>query len=497
MALVYLLFIFAYSLLLRLKGITDPLPFWVDEFSTAKQGRYLLEYGLGVWNNIPGVVFEHHNITTHIFTALSFAVFGQSEWAARVPSVIIGSLVPVMVFIFARKVYGSITAISASLLAATSYIIITWSRQARGYVLQELLVLIALYLYVKLNEKWSKRRFAVLAFVCVLGITTHVYFYLVVGSMMLHYALYNYKKLVSKWTVLAIVILIAILWKQGVLSVLDSPFLGANNLWYYHSFLWRVYGLITFLAVLGLAAGYFNKRKETILLAIYLVLHLGFVTFGFGHYMTKYLLPVFPLLFILAAYFISETFKKQRFVPIAAVLFIILNGDKFVVKPKMHYSLNNDFREIAVIDYNRVYGIIQKKGDLAQGKTAIIDTWTDRARWYVGNEYGPIYLFRWEDESGRVTGHVKNTPHTVKPDGTKWATHEQLAFIGTVKDLQLAMKKYPKGFIFIDDSTLPKEVIDYVKNNLKDEVAVDRLDKEIAVNPLSVWPSTLYSWGVK
>ncbi|PIP32281.1 hypothetical protein COX23_05550, partial [Candidatus Gottesmanbacteria bacterium CG23_combo_of_CG06-09_8_20_14_all_37_19] len=76
-----LIFIFVISFFFRLYGIARNDPFWVDEFGTAIQARYVLKYGLSVFNN-SNVNFEPHNITTHFLVALFFKLFGQKEWIA-------------------------------------------------------------------------------------------------------------------------------------------------------------------------------------------------------------------------------------------------------------------------------------------------------------------------------------------------------------------------------------------------------------------------------
>jgi len=507
----FVMAIFIVSLLFRLRGlISINPPFWVDEVFTASQANLVLKYGLNVFNNSK-IYFEYHNISIHFLVALFFQIFGQKEWVARLPFVLIGSLVPVAAFIFSRFIFNLPTSIIASLLISFSYMEIVWSRQARGYVLQQLLVLVVFYLYFKiisLNKKPQVWQYLLLALTLILGILTHTMFYLVIASLFIHYFVFNFSKiklfLKSFYFYIFIIAGGILIYLSGigntVLYFYNSKTFFTNNLWYYHSFLWREYGLILFLAIIGLLVGFKNKFKETSLIFIYLIFHLLFLSFIFKPYVSRYLLPIFPLLFISSGYAltnIQRLFYDRSHIVIAFLisLFFIVNGYKFVNKPKQYYSVNHDFREIANIDYHQLYQQVKEKISKTEQPVAIIETLPDRAQWYLGYDYEPIYLFRWTDEEGLVNGLHKKTAFVYNEYGEKIiAPNSSLRIIGNLNDLKKAINKYYKGFIFIDDSSLPQDVIKYAQTNLKKELYLDHyyLDD----NPYSIWPATLYSWGI-
>lgn len=509
---IFLIGIFIISLLYRLRGlISINPPFWVDEIFTASQANVILKYGLNIFDKTK-TYFEYHNITTHFLVALFFNVFEQKEWVARLPFVIIGSFVPVMAFIFSRFIFSLSTSIISSILISFAYIEIVWSRQARGYVLQQLLVLATFYLYFKiigLNKKPQIWQYLLFALTLILGILTHTMFYLVIASLILHYFILNFFKiklfLKSIYFYIFFIVGAVLIYLSGIVNIVlyfyNSKTFFTNNLWYYHSFLWREYGLILFLAIVGLLIGFKNKFKETSLISIYLIIHLLFLSFIFKPYISRYLLPIFPLIFILASYAlvnIQKLFYDRRHILAAFLIgvFFIGNGYKFVNKPKQYYSVNHDFREISNIDYNQVYSLIKEKLANKISPVVIIETLPDRAQWYLGYDYKPIYLFRWTDEEGLVNGLQKKTEYKYNLEGEKvLAQAESLKLIGNLDDLKKAIKKYSFGFIFIDDSSLSKEIIDYAENNFNKEIYLDHyyLDD----NPNSIWPATLYSWGFK
>ena len=505
--------IFLVSFLYRYHGLKTNIPFWVDEFSTARNARLILKYGVNVFTT-PNIIFENNNFAPNILVASSIKVFGEQEWAARLPFIVIGSLVPVATLILAAELFGTPTGIIAALLTTFSYFMITWSRQARGYVLQQLLVLLTIYTYIKVIRKYSLASMFSLIFLIILGLLTHALYILLIFSLVVHFILLNIKNLkiiFSKRGVVIsvfLILLLLVLMYQNLFTVLKLNLGGTNNVWYYHSFLWREYTLLTFLAIIGLFLGLLKNWRSNSLIAIYLLFHLVFINFFYGHYLTKYLLPIFPLLFIYMALTITQltyhtitSYAPKRFktdkrvhliLPVIIVLFIILNGDKFVTKSKAYYSLNHDFREISNIDYNRVYDII-KKAPLEN--TAIIETWPDRAKWYLGNDFPNLYYFRWQDDAGFELGQPKHTTFIYNKQAEKVIPDtENLRFVGKLSDLKRAIKTYPKGFIFIDDSTLPKEIIDYANIHFKKGIYLDHYPLDD--NPYSLWPATLYSWGI-
>jgi len=503
--------IFLVSFYLRFNN--ESHPFWVDEFSTADQAQKITQFGFKVFSQNESY-FESHNITTHAVVTLFFNLFEESVFSARFPFMIIGSLVPVLTFLFARKYLNKSSAWGAVLLTVFSYWQITWSQQARGYVLQQVLVLLSMILYCSFFK--SKRKIKSLLFlgiVVVLGFMTHATYLLVLLGMIVHYLIFNNKKIWIQITqplllmILAIFILVA-----NYVGLLKTIFNNlqiilvnglSNNLWYYHSFLWREQTLISFMAILGAVLGFKKAKSRSVVILLLLAIgaYLLFVSFLFAPYVSRYLLPIFPLLIILAGIAISEiaalVSKKYHFlISILIVLFIILNGDKFTIKPKVFYSVNHDVREIALIDYDRVYEIIKAKGELDKNKTAVIDTWPSRMKWYLGENQEYFYTFRWLDEPGTVNGLEKKTLFKVNQNGEKFIPKTgvpPVKLIGELSDLKLAMSKYPQGFIWIDDSSMNAAVISYVEENFYQELYLDHYPLDD--NPYSIWPGTLYSWG--
>jgi 4-amino-4-deoxy-L-arabinose transferase-like glycosyltransferase len=301
-------------------------PFWVDEFSTVAQAKLFLRYGWRVFHDATQYV-EYHNILPHLLVAGSFRWLGEGEFAARLPFMITGALVPVSLYALVQKSFGRYTAFLTGVLAATSYFLITWSRQARGYMLQELLAFVAFILYFQLTTQkkssfWLKIAFGVSLF---LGMLTHTMFVLVIAALAIHYLLFYFRSvrvLITKPWVWGILLLGAISGLvTGQFSTIAnylSLFLQtglSNNVWYYHAFLWREYALVTFLGTVGLGIAFFTHRKMTTLFLIHAFLQLFFVCFIMGPYVSRYILFIFTYLLIGMAYtltYFTDLIKKQH-----------------------------------------------------------------------------------------------------------------------------------------------------------------------------------------
>lgn len=507
--------IFLISFFYRFRGLTLNTPFWVDEFSSAVQAQLILERGLAVFYN-SDIKIDHHNITSYSLIALSFKLFGQHEWSARLPFAVIGSLLPVFIYLLSKKIYGMRVALSASLFSIFSYFLIVWARQARGYVLLQVCVVLAMWLYFKLIEKQKFSIFLRVSLVLVffIGIFTHSLFFLLLASLAVHFFVFhrNMLRLVfrSIWLYILIILCVLLSVQTGILRAIQNSYPDGiplvNNVWYYHSFLWREYGLFTFFSLIGLIIGFRQYKREMSLFSIYIFANLIFVSYIFGPYNSRYLLPIFPVIFILsssAIVAISDLVLKKwdmksgnilyPIFPFVIIFFIIGNGHKFATKPKQFYSVNHDFREIALLDYHQVYGLIKKRGRLEDKKTAVIDTWPARTAWYLGSEYAPTYIFQWSKPIV-INGIVNNTEFTVNKNGEKIITDLNVKLVSELSDLHKVLTTYPHGFIFIDDSSLPQDVQNFVNTHFAIELYLERYPLDD--NPYSQWPATLYSWGI-
>lgn len=498
------------SFIYRIVALNAAVPFWVDEFATADQAKLVLKHGFNIFfQNIDA--FEHHNVTTHFLVAAFIKYFGETVQSVRLPFVILGTLVPGLVFILSKKFSGNnLTALAAGLLTALSYWQITWSLQARSYVLQQVIILLTLIVYLDFVRNKNKTNLFFLCLLTIIGILTHTTYLLVTMSLVLSFLLFNLKQIIKflKTPIfyLFLLMVFAVGWKTqtlfSIISNLENIFKNGlvNNVWYYHSFLWREYTLVTFLGGIGLILMWMKNKAQAAPLWFTLIFFLIFVCFLFPPYVSRYLLVIFPILLIGVAVSLEQIglliSKKYKFIGLILTLFIILNGDKFVIKPKAYYSVNHDLREIANIDYNQVYQIVLSKVKEYPNQVAVIDPWVPRSSWYLKTDCSNCYWFRWIKEEGVVNGMVKQTNFLVNEKHEKYMARSgnpPIRFIGELSDLKLAMSKYKYGLIWIDDASLPAAIIKFARENFHEEIYLDHYPLD--TNPFSIWPGTLYSWG--
>jgi len=106
------------------------------------------------WHTISDYHFPNNHVFFSVILNLTARIFGNQQWALRIPTVFFGVLmVPVMYFV-ARKLYNRETAILSSALVAFFPEFIQRSTSARGYILLALigLMLLGLAAYVRTKK---------------------------------------------------------------------------------------------------------------------------------------------------------------------------------------------------------------------------------------------------------------------------------------------------------------------------------------------------------
>ena len=89
------------------------------------------------------------------------SVFGTSEWALRLPSVLGTTLGCGLLVLLAYRLFGRWVALASGLLLATSPFVIQWSQQARGYTMMLALTILATLLLVRALDKGTRWAWAV------------------------------------------------------------------------------------------------------------------------------------------------------------------------------------------------------------------------------------------------------------------------------------------------------------------------------------------------
>ena len=124
-------------------------------------------------------VFSNDAFNNHIGYSLmarfSEGLLGRSEWALRLPALLLGMATLYIFFVFGRSILGHIPALLGTLMLALSPSHIVWSVEARGYSAMIFFTLLSSYLYLRLLRHPMRREAVVFIGVSVLGIYTHLY----------------------------------------------------------------------------------------------------------------------------------------------------------------------------------------------------------------------------------------------------------------------------------------------------------------------------------
>lgn len=516
----------------RINGLWTNYSFWIDEASSATFARAVLERGVPI---LPSGYAAGDYLAHFYLMAISFNFFGLNEFAARFPSVIFGTLSIILVYFLGKKFFDFRTGLIAAVLTTFSVLEIVYSRQARSYQTLQFFYLLSTLAFFSFLDSWERVQLKLsnLIFFCVsliLLFLTHKFgllfllgalFYLVffrttlfakslssLGSFLGKKTTYKFGSFILFTFLLFVLAKYFNFYKalQETTTEFWAKKFGfsTEQYWdivfshakYYHSFFWRQYPHVTFLAFAGLIIGLVkNWRLTSLFLSIFLV-HFTFVLTRVYPQFVRYVYLIFPFFLILTAYsltsisnalFGQKSKTKSNLILALLTIFILVNGNKFYLFPKGYYSLNLDMVEIPEPDFKSIYNQVLIKSNFELDSVAVLDNRTDAAEWYLG-EGKPDYYIVGPDE----LEPSYNLQKGILKDPVSGAL-----YLNTLSGLKEIVKENPKGFVVFEERALEyvkvdTEIIDFVHNNLKEELKI----KHLAGNSLSIWPIELYSWGM-
>jgi len=138
-----LLVTLAGGLALRLAFLSASHPH-VDEYSTIWAALQVIEKGVPLLPS--GFIYLQGVLFTYLDAAF-IALFGFSEWAARLPSVLLSVLTIAVVYAGGRRSFGAWFGLMAATLTALAPEAIVWGGRARMYALQQALFVLAIYAF--------------------------------------------------------------------------------------------------------------------------------------------------------------------------------------------------------------------------------------------------------------------------------------------------------------------------------------------------------------
>ena len=301
---------------------------WLDEAISSNAAVAFLETGTPTFPS--GLVYSRAILNTFLIT-LSFKIFGVTEFAARLPSVLFGTLTILLVYLMGSKWGNHRIGLIAAVLVTFSVWEIAWSRQARMYQQLQFFYLLSLFLFYEYTQNKDPKWLMLLVFSVTGAVLSHVFGYVLIPVFLLYLVISALKerrtlKDVDNRTIalfiLACMALVGFAYHKGVItSVLNT---GVN---YYDTYIYLLkkdLGLFLFIAVPGGTVLVNRDWKKGLLLISALIIPLYFIFFHVLMLGTRYLYFVVPILFLLIGYFmdfvieyISESgiFSKSADVP--------------------------------------------------------------------------------------------------------------------------------------------------------------------------------------
>ena len=166
------------GIFLRIRFLQQPMR--CDESATvlgyASKPFYV---GMSLYNEPNNHIF--HTLLVHF----AIKVAGSAEWAVRLPAFLAGSVLTLLVFVFARRLGGPLTALMAAAFASTSSVLIEYSTNARGYTIMWCATAAVLISGYETFRRASPTWFLVLAISAVIGFWTIPVFVMPFGGIVI------------------------------------------------------------------------------------------------------------------------------------------------------------------------------------------------------------------------------------------------------------------------------------------------------------------------
>lgn len=452
----------------RLKGISTNHSFWADEAYISSVSRDLVTGKISILKAIkmPGVSYQPFNM---LLTAISFQLFGISEWSARLPIVIFGTLGIVFAYLVAKKLSDESGGLLAAFLYAFSQLNIANAIQAKPYAVLETLFLLAVYLLLLLSENKKKNLCLHILIIFILSIATLIH--LIGIFFWIPYLIFIVIKIKKKWLIpIGLIIFISAfnLWTSvfGLFKFNEGKYLFVyNNITYTRELLWKNYAFLLLPAIFGLAVCWKKNKLLILETIIWLATLTFFWTFRSYSHNIRYLISFFGVIFVFFGVFWSKVGEKlidnKSWLSCLLVAgFLYVGGYKIVRKPAIYYTPNADlYGDVQIADYKTAFALIkQKMPDYKD--IAIFNDIPDAQRWYLDKQ--PTIFFA---------------------KGSKNSTLEQFL---------IEKAKYNKGLLIVEDweSLLPEDIKQYAKKNMTRVIRVEGLPEAQGDN----WPLEVYSW---
>ncbi|QQS43465.1 glycosyltransferase family 39 protein [Candidatus Roizmanbacteria bacterium] len=479
--------------LFRLRGISADHSFWADESYIASISRDIAQ-GKTAITDLFSIVGASYQPLQVIVMSVSFFIFGVSEWAARIPSVIFGTVGIFLAYLVGKNFSNKAGGLLSAFLYSFAELNLAYATQARSYAALTAIILAIVYCLQLLSQKNLQRKkqillhvgVVVLSFVAWLfHIVASLFFVIYGGFIIIHYrkSLFSFAKKHLIWTALGILgILLFVYVSQAYQHLLNLNSSKVNNVTYLRELFARQYLFLVLPALFGLLLSYKKYIGAVFGIGLWGMALLFLWTFFKPSHNIRYILPLFPVLYVFFGVFWARAgekmFNKQSGLICGIIALILLTGGyKISRKPAVYYSPNADlYADVQNANYKDAFAFIEKKYPNYQDMIIFNDI-IDAQRWYLTEKPNADAYFAKHANPPR--------PHVVN----------NVMEYGTLKDFLKEQSKHEKGLLIVEDweSILPEDIKQYAKKNMKLEYRVESLE----VSPTDKWPIEIYSWGME
>jgi uncharacterized membrane protein len=293
--------------ILRVISLNQSL--WLDEATTALVTRMSLNDIFTKF--LPG---DFHPPLYYLILKYWTSIFGSSEIALRVPSLIFGVLTIYTVYLIGRKLFNEKIGIISSLFLATSGLSIYYSQEARMYSLAAFLVTLSIYLFQ--TKKWIFFSITL----ALIGLTDYVSLFILPVFLLVGYK--DWKKVLTSFIplVLSFILFLPIFIKQisGGLSLEGSAW-------------WNILGLPTFKNIALIPVKFVLGRisfDDKVIYGVIVALVLSFFTYILSGALKKskllWLWLIFPTVLAILLSFKIPTLSYFRLLFVLPALYLLL-----------------------------------------------------------------------------------------------------------------------------------------------------------------------------
>ncbi|MEA1959074.1 MAG: glycosyltransferase family 39 protein [Chloroflexota bacterium] len=309
---VILLLLTIFGLVLRIYGLGYQ-SFWYDEGYTVNAALAMLDNG---WPILPSGNFYGHGLLNTGLTAASMGLFGETEAAARLPSVLFGAATIPLVFFFTRRICDKKTALIASVLLTFSIVEIAWSRQARMYQLLQFFYILSLYCFYLFTQERRNRYLTLTILSTICAVLTHTFAF----SLILIYLIYLFftdikdiKRYLSKdflkrkqTVIFAACVVILLVLGEVFFNVFSRVWgIKMNYFEEYSTYLKEVFPIVFYMGIVGLLVMLRDNLKPAILLLLALVVPFYIICFHVQMLSFRYMYFLLPIFFLSCGYVIT------------------------------------------------------------------------------------------------------------------------------------------------------------------------------------------------